>query len=80
MAQVYSYREDIQYCSSEIKKEYEIEQIFNKNWPKLIQETIDSYQFQLGEAIDRMAGDEKKDLIKVIEALLYYKNNADADV
>lgn len=57
MAQVCSYREDIEYCSSEIKKEYDIEQIFSKNWPKLIQDTIDSYEFQLGEAIDQMTGE-----------------------
>lgn len=80
MAQVFSYKEDIEYCSSEIKKEYDIEKIYSNNWPKLIQDTIDSYEFQLGEAIDRLGGDEKKDLIKVVEALLYYKNNVDADV
>jgi len=30
--------------------------------------------------LDKVKGDQKKDLIKVVEALIYYKNNADADV
>ena len=80
MAQLSCYKEDIQYCSNDIKREYDIENIYNKNWPKLVQETIESYEFQLGEALDRVGGDEKKDLIKVVEALIYFRNNADADV
>ena len=47
MIQLYSYREDIEYCSSDIKKEYDIEAIYNKSWAKFVQETIDSYEYQL---------------------------------
>ena len=47
MIQLYSYREDIEYCSSDIKKEYDIEAVYNKSWAKFVQETIDSYEFQL---------------------------------
>jgi len=66
MAQLYSYKEDIPYCSNEIKKEYDIEYIYSQNWAKLIKETIDSYEFQLAEGLDRVKGQDKKDLIRVV--------------
>lgn len=60
--------------------EYNIQTICNQNWDKLVKETIDSYEYQLAEGLDRVHGVEKIDLIKVVEALIYYKNNVNADV
>lgn len=48
LAQIYTYQEDIQYCSADIKKEYDVEVIHNKQWEQFVNETITSYEFQLG--------------------------------
>jgi hypothetical protein len=80
-AQIYSYQLDIPYCSKEVEKEFDIEQIHNKDWENFVTETITSYEFQLGEGLDRVMGAEKTDLLKVIEALTYYKEHSDnADI
>ena len=47
----------------------------------MVKETINGYEFQLGESIDRLKGPQKKDLIKVIEALVYFKEHTEnADI
>lgn len=81
LAQIYTYQEDIQYCSAEIEKEYNVEVIHNKAWDAFVNETITSYEFQLGEGLDTVKGTKKMDLLKVIEALSYYKEHSDnADI
>jgi hypothetical protein len=76
LAQICTYKEDIQYCSGEVKREFDIERIFNNNWEAFVKETINGYEFQLGDAVDRLKGQQKKDLIKVIEALVYFKEHS----
>lgn len=76
IAQIESYKEDIGVCNNEIKAEFEISKISSSNWDKLVDETIDSYEFQLGENLDAAHGEQKVDLIKVIEALTYYRKNS----
>ena len=81
LAQIYTYQEDIQYCSADIKKEYDVEVIHHKSWEHFVNETITSYEFQLGEGLDTVKGAEKLDLLKVIEALSYYKEHSEnADI
>lgn len=79
-AQIFTYKEDIEYCSAEVKREFDIERISHSNWEAFVRETINSYEFQLSEGIDRLKGSEKRDLIKVIEALIYFKERSDADI
>ena len=43
MAQIWSYKEDIQYCSQEIKQEFDIERIANKNWNAFVNDQISQY-------------------------------------
>jgi hypothetical protein len=81
LAQICTYKEDIQYCSGDVKREFDIERIFSNNWENFVRETINGYEFQLGEAVDRLKGAQKCDLIKVIEALIYFKDHtANADI
>lgn len=81
LVQIQAYREDIQYCSSEIKKQFDLDKIASNNWETLVTETINSYEFQLGEGIDSIEGSDKKDLIRVIEALTYFKQHTEnADI
>jgi hypothetical protein len=75
------YKEDIESCSNDVKREFELEKIYHSNWGAFVKETISSYEFQLGEAIDKVKGDKKKDLIMVIEALAYLQEHAEnADI
>jgi len=81
LAQICTYKEGIEYCSGEIKREFDIDRIYSNNWSNLVKDTINGYEFQLGESIDRLKGPQKKDLIKVIEALLYFKEHTEnADI
>jgi hypothetical protein len=41
-----------------------------------VKETINSYEFQLGDVIDKLKGQQKRDLLKVIEALVYFKEHS----
>ena len=36
MSQLCCYKEDIQYCSNEIKREFDFETIASKNWDHLV--------------------------------------------
>lgn len=66
LAQICTYKEDIQYCSGEVKREFDIDRIYHNNWEAFVRETINGYEFQLGESVDRLKGQQKRDLIKVI--------------
>jgi hypothetical protein len=77
MAQMSCYKDDIQYCSNEIKKEFDFDVIHAKNWDHLVSETINTYEFQLGEGMDQVSGPEKTGLLKIIQALIFYKENKD---
>lgn len=78
MAQIWSYKEDIQYCSQEIKQEFDVEKIANKNWNAFVNDQISQYEFQLAEGLDNLKDRrQREDLIKVIEALNYFKDFAD---
>lgn len=64
-----------------MKREFDIERIFNNTWEAFVKDTINGYEFQLGDAVDRLKGQQKKDLIKVIEALVYFKEHSEnADI
>ncbi len=79
--QLFAYKEDIESCSNEVKREFELEKIYHSNWGAFVKETISSYELQLGEAIDKVKGEKKKDLIMVIEALAYLQEHAsNADI
>lgn len=78
LAQICTYKEDIQYCAGDVKREFDIERIYNSNWEGFVKETINSYEFQLGDAIDRLQGQQKKDMLKVIEALVYFKEHSES--
>ena len=54
MAQIWSYKEDIQYCSQEIKQEFDIEKIANRNWNAFVNDQISQYEFQLAEGLDNL--------------------------
>lgn len=47
-AQMTTYKEFIEYCSPEIKDEFNVDKIVNKNWGVMVDETISSYEWQLG--------------------------------
>ena len=49
--------------------------IKSKNWDELVNETINTYEYQLAEGLDSLKGSEKHDLLKVIQALIFYKEN-----
>lgn len=80
MVQLTCYKEDIQSCSAEIQKEFEFDVIHSKNWDNLVSETINAYEFQLAEGLQTLKGEEKKYLLQIIMALIYYKQNKDADI
>ena len=80
MSQMTCYKEDIQYCSNDIKKQYEFDVIHTQNWDALVSDTINAYQFQLAEGLETLKGTEKMDLLKIIQALIYYKENKDAEI
>ena len=66
MLQACTYREVIYSCSNEIKKEFDLDKIAHNKWRGFVEETINSYEFQLSEALDQLKGRQKTDLIKVI--------------
>lgn len=76
-AQIWAYKEDIESCSKEIKAEYDINSIANKNWKNFVDETINDYWHLLAEGIDKTKGSQKIDLIKVMQALDYYRSNSE---
>lgn len=80
MAQMLVYMSEIANCSNEIKKEFEFEVIHSKNWEGLVNETIDTYVYQLSEGLEKVKGQEKNNLIKIVQALIYYKENKDAEI
>ena len=60
-------------CSQEIKNEFNLEKAVSKNFDKLVAETIEQYGFWLAESLGTVQGRNKEDLIKVLQALYYYK-------
>ena len=60
LAQIWSYKEDIQYCSQEIKQEFDVEYIANKNWNAFVKDQISQYEFQLGEGLENLKDPRQK--------------------
>jgi hypothetical protein len=75
MAQMTVYQFDIANCSKDIKNEFDCETIHSKNWDNLVSETINTYEYQLAEGLEALSGAEKRDLMKIIKALIFYKEN-----
>lgn len=78
--QAICYSSDIEICSNQIKAEFDMEKIASKNFLELVKETVDEYWFLLAEAMASVKGKNKEDLIKVLQALYYYKSSSKTEV
>ena len=53
-----------------------MDKIISKNFVGLVKDTVDEYWFLLAESMSQMNGKKKQDLIKVLQALYYYKSSS----
>lgn len=70
-----SYSCDISNCSNEISSQFNLDYVASKNWNQLVKDTVEQYWFLLAEALDSVKNQKRRDLIRVLQALSYYKNN-----
>jgi len=47
--------------------------VSSKDYEKLVKETVDQYWFLLAESLGESKNERKRDLIRVLQALYYYK-------
>lgn len=57
-----------------------MDKIISKNFVGLVKDTVDEYWFLLAESMSQMNGKKKQDLIKVLQALYYYKSSSKTEV
>lgn len=86
-AQALSYMFDIEIKSKEIDAESSnIRNVASKNWQKLVKDTVDEYWFLLAEAIlDYQPSNSdkkrrKETVIRVLQALDFYRENKTIDI
>ena len=60
-------------CSKEISGEFDLDKVASPNFNKLLDETVEQYWFLLAESLGSVKGVQKENLIKVLQALYYYK-------
>lgn len=75
-----SYSADIEICSKQIEAEFDVDKIASHNFVDLVKETVDEYWFLLAEGLSSTNGKSKQDLIKVLQALYYYKSSSKHEV
>lgn len=73
--QCMSYSSDISNCNQEIQREFNINSVASSNFDRLVNETVDQYWFLLTEALHDTSNNKRRDLIRVLQALSYYKAN-----
>ena len=67
-------------CSKEIQAEFDVSKIVSPKFLDLVNETVEQYWFLMADSLSTMKNENKKDLIKVLQALFYYKSNKKTDV
>ena len=60
-------------CSKEISGEFDLDKVVSPNFNKLLDDTVEQYWFLLAESLGSVKGVQKENLIKVLQALYYYK-------
>ena len=78
--QCVSYSADIDICSKQIQAQFDVDKIASNHFFDLVKETVDEYWFLLAEAMSSVNGKNKQDLIKVLQALYYYKSSSKTNV
>ena len=67
-------------CSKEIKDEFNLDKTASRNFDHLVNETVEQYWFLLAENLSGIPPKIKEDLIKVLQALYYYKQSSKTEV
>ena len=57
-----------------------MEHVASKDFEKLVKESVSDYWFLLAEALGSVRDREKKNLIKILQALYYYKSDHQTEV
>lgn len=74
--QTISYSSDIDMCSKAISAEFDVEKVASSDFNKLVNETVEQYWYLLAESLGSVKGKSKENLIRVLQALFYYKSSS----